>query len=116
MHELDHAVKIVCAWHPNLKLDFPMIRETSIFKEIFDQHYNEGLVDGERKGEIRGERKGEQKVLQRQLEKRFGPLAADLKARLLELNSEALDSLATTSLELATVNDLRVWLINATTN
>ena len=78
------------------------------FKEIFDQRYNEGLVDGELKGE--------RKVLQRQLEKRFGPLAADLKARLLELNSEALDSLATASLELATVNDLRAWLINATTN
>ncbi len=95
-----------------LKLDFPMIRETSIFKEIFDQRYNEGLVDGERKGEI----KGEQRLLQIQLEKRFGPLAADLKARLLELDSEALDSLATASLELTTMNDLRTWLINATTN
>jgi len=90
------------------KLEPLMIRETSIFKEMFDQRYNEGRVEGEISGK--------QRLLQKLLEKRFGPLSADVKVRLLELDSEALDSLATTLLELATVDDLRAWLIKTTTN
>lgn len=95
-----------------LKLEFPMIRETTIFKEWLDQRYNEGLVDGEVKGEI----SGKQRLLQKQLEKKFGPLSSELKARLLELNSEALDSLAMTLLELATMDDLRARLVKTTVN
>jgi len=94
------------------KLEPLMIRETSIFKELFDQRYNEGRVEGRVEGEVSGNRR----LLQKQLEKKFGPLSAELKVRLLELNSEALDSLATTVLELATVDDLRAWLVKATAN
>jgi len=94
------------------KLEFPMIRETSIFKEIFDHRYNEGRVEGLAEGEVSGNRR----LLQKQLEKKFGPLSPELKVRLLELNSEALDSLAMTLLELATVDELRAWLVKTTTN
>jgi len=98
------------------KLEPLMIRETSIFKEMFDQRYNEGLIEGEVKGEVKGEITGKQRLLQKQLERKFGPLSSELKVRLLELDNEALDSLATTLLELATVDDLRAWLVKATTN
>jgi len=94
------------------KLEPLMIRETSIFKELFDQRYNEGRMEGRVEGEVSGNRR----LLQKQIEKKFGPLSAELKVRLLELNSEALDSLATTLLELATVDDLRAWLIKTTAN
>jgi len=98
------------------KLEPLMIRETSIFKEIFDQRYNEGRVEGLVEGRVEGEISGMQRLLQKLLEKKFGPLSSELRVRLLELNNEALDSLATTLLELTTVDDLRAWLVKATTN
>ncbi len=89
-----------------LTLEFPMIRETTIFTEWLDQRYNEGRVEGR----VEGELSGKSLLLQKQLERKFGPLSPELKERLQKLNSEQLDALATTLFDLATTEDLRLWL------
>jgi hypothetical protein len=91
-----------------LKLEFPMIRETTIFTEWLDQRYNEGRVEGEIKGEIKGKRL----LLQKQLDLKFGPLSRDLKERLQPLNSNALDALAEALFDMTTTDDLRAWLMH----
>jgi predicted transposase YdaD len=141
MHELDRAVKVVCALSPNcflalfygsghklelksigaiiasryfseeiikqyLKLEFYMIRETTVFKEGLDQRYDEGRVDGLIEGEVGGKRL----LLQKQLERNFGLLSQELKDHLQKLDSEQLDALAMTLFDLATSEDLRAWL------
>ncbi|MDZ7362101.1 MAG: DUF4351 domain-containing protein [candidate division KSB1 bacterium] len=88
------------------KLEFPMIRETTIFKEWLDQRYNEGRVDGEISGK--------QRLLKKQLERKFGPLSQELKKQLQELDVEQLDLLAMDFLDLATVDDLQAWLMRET--
>jgi hypothetical protein len=81
-----------------LRLEFYMIRETTIFKEWFDQSRAEGEISGNRR------------LLQKQLERKFGLLSQELKERLQKLNSEELDALATNLFDLATAEDLRAWL------
>ncbi len=95
-----------------LKLEFPMIRETTIFTEWLDQRYNEGRVEGEVKGEIKGEIKGKRLLLQKVIEKKFGPWPRELKERLQPLNSDALDALAEALFDMTTIDDLRVWLMH----
>lgn len=95
-----------------LKLEFPMIRETTIFTEWLDQRYNEGRVEGEVEGEIKGEIKGKRLLLQKQLERKFGLLSRELKERLQPLNSDALDTLAEALFDMTTIDDLRAWLMH----
>ncbi len=90
-----------------LNLEFPMIRETTIFKEWLDQSHAEGRVEGLVEGEISGKRL----LLQKLLERKFGPLSQELKESLQKLNNEQLDALATTLFDLATTEDLRAWLM-----
>lgn len=97
-----------------LKLDFPMIRETTIFTEWLDQRYQEGVVAGELTGETKGELKGKRLLLQKQLERKFGPLARELKERLQPLDGDALDTLAEALFDMTTVDDLRAWLMHPT--
>ncbi|MGH7600125.1 MAG: DUF4351 domain-containing protein [bacterium] len=89
-----------------LKLEFPMIRETTFFKEWFEQSHAEGHAEGRAEGELIGKRL----LLQKQLERKFGLLSQELKAHLQKLDSSQLDALATTLFDLATTEDLRAWL------
>ncbi len=89
-----------------LKLEFPMIRETTFFKEWFEQSHAEGHAEGRVEGELIGKRL----LLQKQLERKFGLLSQELKAHLQKLDSSQLDALATTLFDLATTEDLRAWL------
>jgi predicted transposase YdaD len=89
-----------------LKLEFPMVRETTIFKEWFDQSRAEGLAEGRAEGEVSGNRR----LLQKQLERKFGLLSQELKERLQKLDGEQLNTLATALFDLATTEDLRAWL------
>jgi hypothetical protein len=91
-----------------LRLEFYMIRETTIFKEWLDQRHAEGLVEGEVGGK--------QRLLQKLLERKFGPLSQELKEHLQKLDSLQLDALATTLLDLATIEDLRTWLTQTATS
>jgi predicted transposase YdaD len=91
-----------------LKLEFPMVRETTIFKEWFDQSRAEGRAEGEVSGNRR--------LLQKQLERKFGPLSQDLKEHLQKLDSAQLDALATALFDLATIEDLRAWLMQTATS
>jgi predicted transposase YdaD len=93
-----------------LKLEFPMIRETNVFKEWFDQSRAEGRAEGRVEGLVEGEISGKRLLLQKQLEKKFGLLSQEVKERLQKLNSEQLDALATILFDLATAEDLRAWL------
>jgi len=79
-----------------------MFRETTIYTEWLEQRYNEGRVAGE----VNGKRL----LLQKQFERKFGLLTQDLKERLQKFNSDQLDALATDLFDLATIEDLRIWL------
>jgi hypothetical protein len=85
-----------------LKLEFYMIRETTVFKEWFDQSRAEGRAEGETSGK--------RLLLQKQLERKFGLLSQELKERMQKLDGEQLDALATALFDLATAEDLRSWL------
>jgi hypothetical protein len=93
-----------------LKLEFPMIRETNVFKEWFDQSRAEGRAEGLAEGLAEGEIGGKQRLLQKLLERKFGLLSQELKEHLQKLNNEQLDALATALFDLTTAEDLRAWL------
>ncbi len=54
-----------------LKLEFPMIRETTIFKEWFDHVRTEGLTEGITAGEFKGELKRQTEIAKKMLVKGF---------------------------------------------
>jgi len=89
-----------------LNLEFPMIRETTIFTEWLNQKFDEGRAEGRNEGRNEGKRL----VVQTQLVKKFGRLPQDLKDALEHLSGDKLDSLSTALFDLESVNDLRAWL------
>ncbi len=93
-----------------LRLEFPMVRETTIFSEWLTQEHNKGWAEGKIKGEIEGEIKGKHVILQKLLEKRFGELATDVKISLQKLSGEQLDALTLAILDLQSLDDFKAWL------
>lgn len=99
-----------------LKLEFPMIRETTIFTEWFDKVRTEaqtvGRAEGHAEGRAEGLVEGEIKVLTKLLERKFGSLPGELKNALHKLNIDESDALAMDLLDFKTIDDLRNWLNN----
>jgi len=65
-----------------------------------------GVAMGEAKGEARGEAKGEQTVLLRLLTRRFGPLPADVEARVRQADTARLELWADRVLEARTLDEV----------
>jgi hypothetical protein len=95
-----------------LKLEFPMIRETTIFTEWFDQVRTEARTEGRAEGRAEGLAEGEIKVLTKLLERKFGLLPVELKESLQKLKIEESDALATDLFDFQSVDDLKAWLRN----
>lgn len=89
-----------------LKLEFPMVRETTIFSEWLTLERNKGKLEGKLEGQL----EGMHLMLQKQLEKRFGPMAWDLKLSLQKLSSEQSEALSLAILDLQSLDDFRAWL------
>lgn len=81
-----------------LKLEYPMIREKTIFTEWLDESRAEGKIEGKHA------------FLLKQAEKRFGRIPDELKLSVENLNSEDSDALAMDLFDLRTMDDLKLWL------
>lgn len=83
-----------------LTLEFPMIRETTIFSEWLDQ--------AEHKDEI----KGRHLTLQKLLTRKFGTLDSEVNLSLQQLNSSQLEALTMAIFDLQSLEDFHAWLKN----
>ncbi len=90
----------------SLKLEFPMVRETTIFSEWLAQERDKGKLEGKLEGQL----EGMHLMLQKLLEKRFGDLAWDIKLSLQKLSSEQSEALTLAILDLQSLDDFRAWL------
>jgi flagellar biosynthesis/type III secretory pathway protein FliH len=79
---------------------------TSVERLAKQRGMEEGLQQGIQQGTERGERIGEAKVVERQLARRFGPLAAETRARLQAATLEQLDRWADRLLDAATLEEV----------
>ncbi len=89
-----------------LRLEFPMVRETTIFSEWLTQEHNKGMLEGKLEGKL----EGMHTMLQRQLEKRFGPLTLDLKLALQKLSSDQTEVLSLAIFDLQSIDDFKARL------
>lgn len=83
-----------------------MLRESTIYSELLDQKYNQGLEAGKIEGEV----KGKTSPLQKLLEKRFGALPLEAVLTLHRLGNDQLEQLAAGLFDMMTLEDLRAWL------
>ena len=97
-----------------LRLEFPMVRETTLFSEWLaqerDKGWTEGKIEGKIEGKVEGKVEGKYVTLQSLLEKRFGELAWDIKTSMQKLSSEQLDALTLAILDLQSLDDFKAWL------
>ena len=111
------GMKVVLA---KFKKELNMLKETSLVKGWLAESLQEGLRKGERKGERRGERKGERRgerqgklaVIQRILAQKLGRLTPELRTKLQSLDSNQLDKLSLTLLDIESKQELLAWLNN----
>jgi hypothetical protein len=68
--------------------EMAMLKEAEFIQEWIDEGIAKGEALGEARGEARGEAKAYREALAIALEARFGPLSADILARLNELDSQ----------------------------
>ena len=79
-----------------------------------ERGWQRGVQQGVQQGLLRGKRDEAQALIRRLLEKRVGPVSADLRAGIDELELESLESLAEALLDFKTESDLAAWIAQKT--
>jgi predicted transposase YdaD len=78
------------------------LKQTRFYQDVF----NEGRQEGKLEGKLEGRLEGELSVLQRLLERKFGPVDAAVRNRLLEADTETLLLWSEKVLEATTLDEV----------
>lgn len=84
--------------------------EREAMMEVIDQFEERGMIKGEARGLLMGEARGAARVILRVLSRRFGQVSPELEAKVRDLPTEKLDSLAEAVLDLRGLDELENWL------
>lgn len=79
-----------------------MLRESTIFSELLDQKYHQGLGDGEARAKLI--------LVRKLLEKKLGMISKETANALSKLGSEQVDHLAENLFDFTSLEDLKAWL------